>query len=136
MFVPGKSLQPRLIFQSKAGAYPSEAPFRCSTRVGSWPYPRTSLERPVMNNTLAYNINDIIILVAILCLALVSLERMPLAQNSRHQKKKKKKKKTRWRIRRTWNEPSLCFYLLLHFTSPIQNTNNKWIKDLTKHIFV
>ncbi len=31
MFVPGKPLQPSLMFEGKAGAYPSEAPFRCST---------------------------------------------------------------------------------------------------------
>ncbi len=31
MFAPGKSFQPCLIFGSKARAYPSEAPFRCST---------------------------------------------------------------------------------------------------------
>jgi len=31
MFVPGKPFQPSLMFASKAGAYPNEAPFRCST---------------------------------------------------------------------------------------------------------
>jgi hypothetical protein len=31
VFVPGKPFQPRLMFVSKAGTYPSEAPFRCST---------------------------------------------------------------------------------------------------------
>jgi hypothetical protein len=31
MFVPGKPLQPLLGFVGKAGAYPSEEPFRCST---------------------------------------------------------------------------------------------------------
>ena len=31
MFVPGKPFQPSLIFAGKAGAYPSEAPCRCST---------------------------------------------------------------------------------------------------------
>jgi hypothetical protein len=30
-FVPWKPLQPILMFVSKAGAYPSEAPFRCFT---------------------------------------------------------------------------------------------------------
>ncbi len=29
--VPGKSFQPGLMFAGKAGACPSEAPFRCST---------------------------------------------------------------------------------------------------------
>jgi hypothetical protein len=28
---PGKPLEPSLMFAGKAGAYPSEAPFRCST---------------------------------------------------------------------------------------------------------
>jgi len=28
---PGKPLQPSLMFVGKAGAYPSEAPFKCST---------------------------------------------------------------------------------------------------------
>ncbi len=28
MFVPGKPLQPSLMFVGKAGAYPSEAPFQ------------------------------------------------------------------------------------------------------------
>jgi len=31
VFVPGKPFKPSLIFAGKAGAYPSEAPFRCST---------------------------------------------------------------------------------------------------------
>jgi len=31
VFVPGKHFQPSLMFESKAGAYTSEAPFRCST---------------------------------------------------------------------------------------------------------
>ncbi len=31
VFVPGKLLQPSLMFAGKAGAYLSEAPFRCST---------------------------------------------------------------------------------------------------------
>jgi hypothetical protein len=31
VFVSGKPFQPSLMFQGKAGAYPSEAPFRCST---------------------------------------------------------------------------------------------------------
>jgi hypothetical protein len=31
MFVPGKLFQPSLMFVGKTGAYPSEAPFRCST---------------------------------------------------------------------------------------------------------
>ncbi len=31
VFVPGKPLQPSLMFLGEAGAYPSEAPFRCST---------------------------------------------------------------------------------------------------------
>ncbi len=31
VFVPGKPLQPSLVFAGKAGAYPSEAPFRYST---------------------------------------------------------------------------------------------------------
>ncbi len=35
-FVPGKPLQPSLVFGGKAEAYPSEAPFRCST-VGQAP---------------------------------------------------------------------------------------------------
>jgi hypothetical protein len=30
VFVPGKPLQPSLMFVGKAGAYPSEASFRCS----------------------------------------------------------------------------------------------------------
>jgi hypothetical protein len=36
MFVPGRPFQPSLIFVDKAGAYPSEAPFKCST-LGSAP---------------------------------------------------------------------------------------------------
>jgi len=31
VFVTGKLLQPSLMFAGKAGVYPSEAPFRCST---------------------------------------------------------------------------------------------------------
>jgi hypothetical protein len=31
MFVLGKSFQPGLMFAGKARAFPSEAPFRCST---------------------------------------------------------------------------------------------------------
>jgi len=31
VFVPGKPFQPSLMFAGKAGAYPSEASFRCST---------------------------------------------------------------------------------------------------------
>ncbi len=31
VFVPGKPFQPSLMFADKARAYPSEAPFRCST---------------------------------------------------------------------------------------------------------
>jgi len=31
MFVPGKPFQPSLMIAGKAGAYPGEAPFRCST---------------------------------------------------------------------------------------------------------
>ncbi len=31
MFVPGKPFQPSLVFAGKNGAYPSEAPFSCST---------------------------------------------------------------------------------------------------------
>jgi hypothetical protein len=31
LFVPGKPFQPSLMFAGKAGAYPNEAPFRCST---------------------------------------------------------------------------------------------------------
>ncbi len=31
VFVPGKTFQPSLMFTGKAGAYPSEAPFRCTT---------------------------------------------------------------------------------------------------------
>ncbi len=31
VFIPGKLFQPSLMFAGKAGAYPSEAPFRCST---------------------------------------------------------------------------------------------------------
>ncbi len=39
MLVPDKPFQPSLMFAGKAGAYPSEAPFRCSTLVvGSCPY--------------------------------------------------------------------------------------------------
>jgi hypothetical protein len=30
-FVPAKPFQPSLMFSGKARAYPSEAPFRCST---------------------------------------------------------------------------------------------------------
>ena len=41
MFVPGKPFQPSLMFAGKAGAYPIEAPFGRSTRVGSWPHPQT-----------------------------------------------------------------------------------------------
>ncbi len=36
MYVPGKPFQPSLMFAGKAGAYPSEAPFRCSS-LGSYP---------------------------------------------------------------------------------------------------
>ena len=32
MFVPGKPFQPSVMFTGKAGAYPSEAPFRCPTQ--------------------------------------------------------------------------------------------------------
>ncbi len=40
--VPGKPLQPCLMLTGKAGAYPSEAPFRCSSLgVGSLPHPQT-----------------------------------------------------------------------------------------------
>jgi hypothetical protein len=31
LFVPGKPLQASLMFAGKAGAYPSEAPFMCSS---------------------------------------------------------------------------------------------------------
>jgi len=31
VFVPGKLLQPNLMFVGKARAYPSKAPFRCSS---------------------------------------------------------------------------------------------------------
>jgi len=31
VFVPGKPVQSSLMFESKAGAYPIEAPFMCST---------------------------------------------------------------------------------------------------------
>ena len=31
VFVPGKIFQPSLMFVGKAGAYPVEEPFRCST---------------------------------------------------------------------------------------------------------
>jgi hypothetical protein len=37
VFVPGKPLQPSLMFAGKTGAYPSEAPFR----VGPQPHPQT-----------------------------------------------------------------------------------------------
>ncbi len=30
MFAPGKSFQDSIVFAGKAGAYPSEAPFKCS----------------------------------------------------------------------------------------------------------
>ncbi len=30
VFVPGRPLKPSLMLASKAGTYPSEAPFRCS----------------------------------------------------------------------------------------------------------
>jgi hypothetical protein len=33
VFVLGKFFQPSLMFAGKTGAYPSEAPFRCSTLV-------------------------------------------------------------------------------------------------------
>jgi hypothetical protein len=32
MFVPRQPFQPSLMFVGKAGAYPSEAPFICSTK--------------------------------------------------------------------------------------------------------
>ncbi len=52
MFVPGRPLQPRQMFVVKAAAYPSEAPFRCST-LGSAPGLTrkhwTWLERPARN---------------------------------------------------------------------------------------
>ncbi len=33
VFAPGEVLQPSLVFEGKVGAYPREAPFRCSTLV-------------------------------------------------------------------------------------------------------
>jgi hypothetical protein len=41
VFVPGKPLQPCLMFVGKARAWPSEAPFEVlHYMVGSWPYPQ------------------------------------------------------------------------------------------------
>jgi hypothetical protein len=39
VFILGKPFRNSLMFASKIGAYPSEAPIRCV--VGSWPYPQT-----------------------------------------------------------------------------------------------
>jgi hypothetical protein len=53
VFVPGKPFQPSLMFAGKAGAYPSETPFRCSTLASP---ANIRLDLPGAN-TLAYNEN-------------------------------------------------------------------------------
>ena len=57
MFVPSKPFQPSLIFVGKAGAYPSEQPFRCST-LGSAPALPANIRQGwkglLGTNTLAY----------------------------------------------------------------------------------
>ena len=52
MFVPDKPFQPRLLFVGKAGAYPIEEPFRCSTNI------RLDLKGLPGTNTLAYYENS------------------------------------------------------------------------------
>ncbi len=54
MFVPGRPFQARLIFVSKAGAFPSEALLRCSTlglSPGLTHKHQTRLEKPPRDNT-------------------------------------------------------------------------------------
>ncbi len=41
MFVPGKTLQPSLMFEGKVRAYPSDTFQLLHYRVGSWPHPQT-----------------------------------------------------------------------------------------------
>jgi hypothetical protein len=41
LFVPGRSLQPSLMFAGKDEAYPNEAPHVLQSRVGTWPHPQT-----------------------------------------------------------------------------------------------
>ena len=53
MFVPGKLLEPSIMLVGRVRAYPSEAPFGCST-LASWPYPKALPG----TNTLAYYKNS------------------------------------------------------------------------------
>jgi hypothetical protein len=56
VFDSGKYFQPSRMFVSSARVYQSEAPIRCSTLVGSWPYPQ-ALDYPNIltgKNALAY----------------------------------------------------------------------------------
>jgi hypothetical protein len=57
VFVPGRPFQPSLMFENKTGAYPIEAPFKCSTlrlTPGLTTNMRLEYERQPTTNTQAY----------------------------------------------------------------------------------